>query len=293
MENNVGKEAEKKDKKERKLAWLFVIIVNVVIALVVSFASINYFIRQSDSRYDAAEKSFSTTMDSMGQVAYGYLHTEQTFCDNWATYINLRFGEMTIENANDFAMNVNTDRRILSYILDYDTLEGYVIEFDSYNEISCKEIESSLSEAFEKARTCHMENSHLHITTPFNDPTTGTVSVGFCHNLRLVDENGNEEDYVLVRTLPVSDLQGQWPFPTGYENAKLALIDGDGEFIVKFDGVQQDNFFDYIDANNNLDDETMGKIKANLATSEAGDMHYLNKVNRDSCYSFQRLEPGE
>lgn len=296
MENNTGKgaeKAEKKEEKENKTSWLFVVIVNVVIAAAVSVASINYFINQRNSRYDAAEQSFSTTMDSMGQVAYGYLHTEQTFCDNWATYINVRSDEMTMDRAISFALNVNTDRRILSYILHYDTLEGYVVDFDTYSEINCKGIEDSVGEAFEKARTCHMENSHLHITNPFVDPYSGVLSVGFCHNLRLLGEDGGEESAVLVRVMPVTELQGQWPFPTGYEQAKLALIDGDGDFVVKFDGVEQDNFFDYISTYNNMDDETLGKIKNNLATSDNGDMRYLNKVSKDSCYSYQRLEPGE
>ncbi len=290
MENTTGKEPEKKDSK---ISWILVIIVNLIIAVTISFASINYFITQSNSRYDAAEQSFSTTMDSMGQVAYGYLHTEQTFCDNWATYINIRSDEMTMKTAVDFALNVNTDRRILSYILDYDTLEGYVVDFDSFDEINCKGIEDKVGEAFEKAKTCHMENSHLHITSPFEDPYSGVLSVGFCHNLKLLGENGSEESAVLVRVIPVSELQGQWPFPTGYEQAKLALIDGEGEFIVKFDGVEQENFFDYINNNNDMDDETLGKIKHNLATSDSGDMRYLNKVSKDSCYSYQRLEPGE
>ncbi len=290
MENKSGKDAEK---NSNITAWIIVIAVNVLIAVMISFASINYFITQSESRYDAAEQSFSTTMASMGQVAYGYLHTEQTFCDNWATYINIRSDEMTMKTAVNFVLNVNTDRRILSYIVHYDTMEGYVVDFDSFSEINCKSIEDKVSDAFEKARTCHMENSHLHITSPFEDPYSGVLSVGFCHNLRLVDENGNEENAVLVRAMPVSELQGQWPFPTGYEQAKLALIDGDGDFVVKFDGVEQENFFDYINNNNELDDDTLGKIKNNLAATDSGDMRYLNKVSKDSCYSYQRLEPGE
>ncbi len=290
MENTTGKEPEKKDSK---ISWILVIAVNLLIAVTISFASINYFTKQSNSRYDAAEQSFSTTMDSMGQVAYGYLHTEQTFCDNWATYINIRSDEMTIDKAVSFVLNVNTDRRILSYILNYDTLEGYVVDFDSFDEISCKGIEDKVSDAFEKAKTCHMENSHLHITSPFKDPYSGVLSVGFCHNLKLLGENGNEESAVLVRVMPVSELQGQWPFPTGYEQAKLALIDAEGEFIVKFDGVEQESFFDYISTYNDLNDESLGKIKNELTSSDAGDMRYLNKLGQDSCYSYQRLEPGE
>ncbi len=293
MENKVVNVTDKKQKKESKISLVFVIVINIIIAVIVSFVAVNYFLKQSDYRYDVAQKSFSTTMSSMRQVAYGYLHTEQTFCDNWATYINIRSSEMTMEIATDFVLNVNTDRRITSYIVDYDTLEGYAIDYDSIQKTDLKGSEDKLRSAFEKARTCHMENSHLHITSPFKDRITGVTSVGFCHNLKLLDDNGKEKDAVLVRVMPVSELQGQWPFPTGYDNAKLALIDGNGEFIVKFDGVKQTGFFDYISTYNDMDDETLDKMKHTLATSDAGDMRYFNKVNQDSFYSYQRLEPDE
>lgn len=293
MENKVVNVTGKKQKKESKISWIFVIAINIIIAVIVSLAAVNYFLKQSDYRYDVAEQSFSTTMSSMRQVAYGYLHTEQTFCDNWATYINIRSDEMTMEKATDFVLNVNTDRRITSYIIDYDNLEGFAIDFDSVHETDLKGSEDKLRSAFEKARTCHMENSHLHITSPFEDRVTGVMSVGFCHNLKLVDDNGKEKDAVLVRVMPVSELQGQWPFPTGYDKAKLALIDGDGEFIVKFDGVKQTNFYDYINTYNDMDDESLDKIKFNFDSSDSGDMRYLNKANQDSCYSYQRLEPDE
>lgn len=293
MENKVVNVTGKKQKKESKISWIFVIAINIIIAVIVSLAAVNYFLKQSDYRYDVAEQSFSTTMSSMRQVAYGYLHTEQTFCDNWATYINIRSDEMTMEKATDFVLNVNTDRRITSYIIDYDNLEGFAIDFDSVHETDLKGSEDKLRSAFEKARTCHMENSHLHITSPFEDRVTGVMSVGFCHNLKLVDDNGKEKDAVLVRVMPVSELQGQWPFPTGYDKAKLALIDGNGEFIVKFDGVKQTNFYDYINTYNDIDDESLDKIKFNFDSSDSGDMRYLNKANQDSCYSYQRLEPDE
>ncbi len=293
MENSTGVDAEKKEKKDGKIAWTFVIVINVIIAVIVSFAAVNYFREQSESRYDAAEKGFSSTMSSMGQVAYSYLHTEQTFCDNWATYTNIRADEMTPERACDFVMNVNTDHRVTSAIIYYDTMEGYSIGWDSYDKVSYKGLEDKVNGAFEKARICHMENSHLHITSPYIDPVTGVLSIGFCHNLLFTDDDGNEESAVLVRILPVSEFQGQWLFPTGYEKAQLALIDGEGEFIVKFDGVEQTNFFDYLSANNDIDNETLSKIKQNIATSNEGDMRYLNKLNQDSCYSFERIESGE
>lgn len=293
MKNKVGKIAKKKPKIESKMAWILVMAINIIIAAAVSFAAVNYFSKQSNYRYDAAEQSFSTTMSSMGQVAYGYLHTEQTFCDNWATYINLRFGEFDMTTAVKFVSNVNTDNRVTSYLLNYDTLEGFRIDDGDIRKVSCDGIADKVSAAFEKAKQCHVQNSHMHITSPYEDPVTGVLSVGFCHDLRLVNSDGEEEDAVLVRGMPVKEFVGQWPFPSGYEKAKLALIDGDGEFIVKFDGVEQSNFFDYISTYNDLDAGALSEMKESISTLDSGDMRYLNKHGDDSCYSYERIEPGE
>ncbi len=293
MEGKAGTTAGKKGKDEMRIAWAAVLAINLIIAITVSFISVGYFFKQSSYRYDMAEQGFSTTMSSMAQVAYGYLHTEQTFCDNWATYLNLNYGEIDMQKACEFVANVNTDMRITTHIVYYGSMEGMSIGGDSINRVSYKGLEDKVSDAFEKAETCHLTRSHLHITEPYVNPANGIVSVGFCHDLRLVNGEGEEEDAVLVRVMPVSEFQGQWPFPTGYESAKLALIDGKGEFIVRFDGVGQENFFDYISAYNDLDGNALAKIKSDIAATDGGDMRYLNKYGQDSCYSYRRLEPGE
>ncbi len=294
MENKTNKTAEEKDKGKRRIVWACVIAVNLIIALMVSFASINYFSRQSNYRYDMAEQGFCSTMASMRQVAYGYLHTEQTFCDNWATYINLRFGEIDFDKAIDFVTNVNTDTRITSHIIYYDTMKGKSVAGDnSVAEISYEGIENQVSEALDRAKNCHVENSHLHLTNPFVDPVSGVLSLGFCHDLRLVDSNGEEEDAVLVRVMPASELQGQWVFPTGYEKAALALINGNGDFILKYENVVQDNFFDYINAYNQLDSAALSEMKTDFATKDDGIMRHFNKLGQESCYSYVRLEPNE
>lgn len=293
MEDYAGIKNDKKNNKKRKVAWITVIAINIIIAVMVSCVSINYFLKQSNYRYEMAEKSFASTMSSMGQVAYGYLHTEQTFCDDWATYINLRFGEIDLDTAAEFVKNVNTDNQISSHIIYYDTLEGIAIDEGNVESISYKDIEPEIDNAFEMAKTCHMENSHLHITSPFKNPYDGVLSVGFCHNLRLVDSSGKEENAALVRVVPVTKFKGKWLFPTGYENAKLALIDEKGEFIVRFDGVEQTNFFDYIDYYNQLDDEALAEVENTILTTDEGTLRYLNKDGQDSCYSYKRLEPFE
>ena len=280
-------------KKEKRIALTFVIAVNVIIALIVCYASANYFAKQINYRYDVAEDSFSSTMNSMKQVAYGYLHTEQTFCDNWATYNNQVAEDLNINEFASFVQYVNTDSRVTSHIIYYDTMEGLWVDRDNMGKISYKGVEDKVAGAFVKARNCHVQNSHLHITSPYINPANGILSVGFCHDVNLADEKGAPVEAVLVRVLPVSELEGKWLFPTGFEKAKVALIDGKGEFIVKFDGVKQTNFFDYINSYNHLSSEELNQMKQDFEVNDEAKMRYLNKQSQDSCYAYNRLENGE
>jgi len=288
------KKAENKNVEKEKntiLTWGFVIAVNVVIAVIVITASVNYFSKQINYRYEVAEQNFSSTMDSMKQVAYGYLHTYQTFCDNWATYINQR--DMNLEGSLKFVKNINTDSRIISHIIFYDTLEGYGIQDNSAQPLSYKDISEQVTSSFEKARTCKVENSHLHITRPFINPLNGVTSLGFCHNIHIINNDGQKTDAVLVILLPVSEFQGQWTFPTGYDKARLALIDEKGDFIIHFESVDEANFFNYLSSNNDIDAPNMKELKNTLLLNDNGNMKYLNKHGQDSFYSYCRLEPNE
>ncbi len=288
---NAAKKDNPKALNKNILAWGLIIAVNVIIAATVIAASIGYFSRQVEERYEAAEKNFSSTISTMSQVAYGYLHAEQTFCDNWATYINTR--KMDIDTSIDFVANVNTDKRVTACIIKYDTLEGFCAE-ESYSDvISYEGVRDAVMPAFEKARTCRLENSHLHITRPFVNPVNGITSLGFCHDIDLVDEDGNTEEAVLIRLLPVSEFQGKWKFPTSYDRARVALIDGAGEFIVNFESVKNTNFFEYIAQNNSIGDKALNELKKTFASTDSGDLRYLNKSGVDSCYSYCRLEDNE
>lgn len=286
-----NKKTAKKVNKNSMVTWGFIIAVNVIIAATVLIASFNYFSKQLNYRYEIAEENFSSTMDTMGQVAYGYLHTEQTFCDNWATYINER--SLNIDDALKFLNGINTDDRVMPHIVYYDTLDGYCSGENVPATISYKEVADQVMPSFEKAITCQVENSHLHISRPFANPVNGVMSVGFCHNIHILGNDGVEKDAALVRLLPASEFRGHWTFPTGYDKALLALIDEAGEFIFSFDSVDDVNFFDYLVKNNNMTESDINEIKTAFATNDNGDMRYLNNAGEEVCYSYCRLEANE
>ncbi len=306
-------EISKREKKKSILRWILVIAVNVIVASTVIFMSVKYSLTQNDQRYTDKEQSFSSTLDTMGQVAYGYLHNEQVFCDNWANYLNTNVTDL--DTCLNFVRNINTDTaRVTAHFVDYDTLQGYYakktdgtarsVPADNVP-VDYNGIGDRVSEAFEETRTCDNQNSHLHITEPFKNPVNDVISIGFCHDVNIVDENGQPDSVALVRILPVSELNGQWTFPTTFSKAKLALINGSGDFVIHFDAddpeveaVEGRNIFNYFDTATDLSEDEILRLVRYFDSSSLttdGDSHgeircRFTDMNEDAYFSYHRLE---
>lgn len=306
----MDREINKNEKRKSVLRWILIIAVNVIVTTVVIFMSVRYSLTQNDARYTDKEQSFSSTLDTMGQVAYGYLHNEQVFCDNWATYLNTSIDKPTLQRAINFVGNINTDTaRVTSHFIRYDTLQGYYAKKTEDGvesvPVDYSAIEDRVTEAFREAETCDKTKSHLHITSPFKNPVDNVMCIGFCHNVDVVNELGDPDPVVLVRLLPVSELNGQWTFPTSFNKAKLALINGSGDFIIHFDSENDDveltegrNFFEYLKSATDLEESEITDLKQyfdSSSTDQLGDNYGEIRCNftendKESYFSYHRLE---
>ena len=63
----------------------------------------------------------------------------------------------------------------------------------------------------------------------------GEQSLAFCNTVTLYDpESKTPETAVLLRVIPISELEQKWVFPqTELVNAELSMIDADGSYILK------------------------------------------------------------
>lgn len=294
------------------LNWVLIISVNAVIALTVILMCVMYSMEQNDGRYGDKENNFSSALDAMGQTAYLNLHTEQVFCDNWATYINSRF--MDMDTVIEFVGQVNSDtERAMVQIVDYESLEGICVKKINNDTVESEKIsyvglEDRVQSVFEESKNCQKKSSHLHITLPFDNPADGKNTLGFCHNVEIQDAEGNTKNYVLVRLLKVEDFYGKW-LPPSFNKAKLALINKDGDFIVHFnsiDGtkspVDENNFFDYLASRTSLSASVRDELRQEFSTtlsgessgaSYSGDIRCLNNKGEEGYYSYHRLQSDE
>lgn len=284
---------------------------NVIIAATVIFMSVSYSLSQNETRYKARERNFSSTLDTMGQVAYGFLHNEQVFCDNWANYLNTSKITNT-ETCVQFVGNINTDtKRVTAHFIRYDTYTGVAPEKTQDGvkavPVDYTGIQERVREAFEKTQVCTEGESHLHITEPFINPLDGVTCIGFCHNVNIYDAEQKEivDKVALVRIIPVEEFEGQWTFPTAYKNAKLGLISSDGDFVVHFDSANANvesqegrNFFSYLDTASDIADDELQQLIQYFDSSRVeldGDSHgeircSFTDTNKEAYFSYHRLE---
>lgn len=307
-------------KKQTVFKWIFITSVNVIVAITVIVISVLYSVRQNEERYEEKENNFTTALDAMGQTAYLNLHTEQVFCDNWATYINSRPVVMKLSEVKKFTESVNSDNeRVMVHIVDYDSLKGFGTlplglpkTVDSDSSIDYSNAKDSFSSVFEESKNCDKTGSHLHLSLPFINPVNGEQSLGFCHTITAVDDmisnDGMKKSFALIRVLKVSEFYGKW-LPPSFKTAKLALIDKNGAFIVHFNSfggtklpVEENNFFDYLISQTNADENTVNDIRKEFDSilssntdeiSFSGKLNYNNKDGQEGYYSYHRLQDDE
>ena len=73
----------------------------------------------------------------------------------------------------------------------------------------------------------------------------GEQSLAFCNTVELYNpESQKSETAVLMRVIPISMLEQKWVFPqTELVNAELAVIDADGDYILKGDSFKNSSLF--------------------------------------------------
>ncbi len=287
MENTSDR--SKEHKKENLFKKMIIPAVNVIIVLIVVLASVNYFSKQLEYRYDVARDNFSATTDTMEQVAYGYLRSEQSFCNNWANYITKN--TMSMDQAIDFVCNVNTDENVMAHIIYYDTLEGYSTYGGEEGEkfpVSYKDAMAFPEGFVDEIANCTIQGLHPHITNNYENPVTGKRALGFCHNVTL-SEDGKDVNAMLIRIVHVEELKKQWLFPVGYDDASLAMITNSGRFVIRPNSVEEFNFFELVKTNNNLSDAEVQSLKNEVALNQRGIVRYLSSEGKDAYYSYCRM----
>ena len=266
---------------------IIVIIVNAIIIAAMLIFVILYSRFESTDSYLRQVDHFEDTMVTMENVTENYLEGEQQICDVWARYINSE--NMTMEEAAQFIRASHVLANASAHLISLDTLTGistrpkqgteddYAV---SYKQIALLEDVDWINEI----------GKSINITRAYTNPMNGEQSLAFCNRIMLYEpESGSSEAAVLLRVIPISELEQKWIFPqTELENAELSMIDANGDYILKGYSFKNSSFFEFYKSYNPTDPESSSKMFDRI-TSLTGSVPMLNSRGQECILAFTPL----
>ncbi len=265
--------------KKKELIISNIIIVAAILAFVV-------FYSRSESRiaYQRQLEHFENTTMTMGHVTDNYLEGEQRICDVWAQYINNR--TMTVDEATDYIRASHVLKDTSAHIVSLDTLtglstrpkQGTTDEYTvSYERVGLLENTDWIDEV----------GASINITRAFTNPMNGEQSLAFCNRVELYDsESETSEAAVLLRVVPVSELEEKWVFPqVEFVNADLSMIDADGNYILKGNSFKNSSFFEFYKSYNPTDPTPLKELFDRITTS-TGSVSMTDSHGRECILAY-------
>lgn len=269
-----------------KKVW--VIIVNVLLMLaLLTFVSIYTFLGNRESLKTQIEHFENTTI-SMEHVTENYLEGEQRICDVWARYINNE--NMSLEEAASFIRVSHVLPYASAHIVYADTLTGlstkprqdspenYDVTYERMNLLSDVSWIAGLGEG-------------TNITRAYTNPVNGEQSIAFCNKITLRDdETGTAREAILLRLLPLSELEEKWVFPRDkYENSELSIINSDGDYVIKSHSFKNSSFFEFYKSYTSSDAAANQELFEKLTTS-TGSFTMMNSRGEECILAYTPID---
>ena len=261
-----------------------VIIVNMIIMAAILIFVVLYSRYESRDAFLRQIEHFEKTTVTMERVAENYLEGEQCICDVWAQYINN--SDMTMEEAVDYIRSSHVLENVSAHLISPDTLTGlstrpkqgtdddYAV---SYERVGLLEDVSWIDEIGES----------INITRAYTNPMNGEQSLAFCNRVKLRDpENDTMEDAVLLRVVPISEIEQKWVFPQEeFANAELSMIDADSDYILKGYSFKNSSFFEFYKSYNPTDPASSKELFDRI-TSSTGSTPMLNSHGEECILAY-------
>ena len=261
-----------------------IIIVNVVIMAAILIFVVLYSGSESRNSYQRQIEHFEDTTVTMEHVTENYLEGEQRICDIWARYINNK--TMTMEEAADYIRDSHVLENTSAHLIALDTLTGlstrpkqgtdddYAV---SYKKVGLLEDTGWIDEI----------GKSVNISRAYTNPMNGEQSLAFCNIVELYDPKSETSGTAaLLRVIPISALEQKWVFPqTELVNAEIAMIDANGDYILKGDSFKNSSLFEFYKSYNPTDPESSGEL-FNRITSSTGSVPMINSHKQECILAF-------
>ena len=263
---------------------ILISIINVVIIAAILIFVVIYSKFESRDSYLRQIEHFEDTTVTMEQVTENYLEGEQRICDVWARYINNN--KMTMEEAAEYIRSSHVLTNTSAHLIAIDTLSGLSTrpklgtddEYDvSYQRMDLLGNMEWIDEIGES----------INISRAYTNPINGEQSLAFCNKITLYNpETDSMDDAVLLRVVPISALEQKWIFPqTELVNAELAMIDANGDYILKGYSFKNSDFFEFYKSYNPTDPESSNELFERITTS-TGSVSMINSHNEECILAF-------
>ena len=228
-----------------------VIVANIlIIAVILAFVAL-YSSHESHERFNQQVEAFESASSTMEKVTENYLTGEQQICDVWARYINNN--GLSMEEAAAFIRDSHVVPTASAHILYADTLSGLSTRPTS-GTTDGYEVSYGGLEFLEDASWISETGAGVSVSPTYTNPADGVQSLAFCNRISLSEPDGQTREALLLRVIPVSEVEQKWVFPNdSYAEAELAIIDAEGRYIIRGSSFKNSNFFEFYKSYNDTD----------------------------------------
>ena len=261
-----------------------IITVNVAIMAAILVFVVLYTRFESKDAYGRQIEHFENTTITMEHVTENYLEGEQRVCDVWAKYINTN--AMSMEEAAEFIRESHVLSKSSAHLIYLDTLTGLSTRpkqgtADDYH-VSYEKLDF-----LKDIGWIHDLGESINITRAYTNPVNGEQALAFCNRISLLGPDGRTlTPAVLLRVLPISELEQKWVFPqVVFENAELSIIDADGDYILKGYSFKNASFFEFYRSYNPVDAASAQELFGTI-TSSTGSVSMLNSHGQECRLAF-------
>ena len=272
-----------------KKTWVTIVNVFIMIAMLTFVVLYSSF----ENKYATQRQieHYESTLITMEHVTENYLEGEQRICDVWARYINSE--NMTIEEAASFIRISHVLPKASAHIVYVDTLSGLSTRArqDSANDYT---VSYERLDLLNEVSWISDIGESINISRAYTNPINGEQSIAFCNYISLRDpETGKPRDAILLRVLPISELEQKWVFPQEeFENVELSMIGAAGDYIIKGHSFKNSSFFEFYRSYNTSDPASAQELFGRM-TSSTGSVTMLNSRGEECILAFTPVAATE
>ena len=268
---------------EPNMKKTLIIIVNVIIMAAILVFVVLYAQYENKDSYRRQVEHFENTTVTMERVTENYLEGEQRICDVWAQYINS--SSMTMEEAAEYIRSSHVLVNTSAHIVSVETKDGLSTRPKLGSSDDYK-VSYERMDILKNADWIEEIGESINITRAYTNPMNGEQSLAFCNRITLKGQNGSKENAVLLRVIPISELEQKWVFPQlELVNAELSIIDRSGDYILKGSGFKNSSFLEFYKSYNPSDPESSAELFSRI-TSSTGSVTMLNSHGQECVLAF-------